>query len=57
VYSLTQKGLDLLPMLTEIVLWSAKYDENTAADAGFVAMAKSDRSALHAQVLGKLHGV
>ena len=53
VYSLTPKGLDLLPVLTEIILWSAKYDENTAADPGFVEMAKVDRSALYAQVLGK----
>ncbi|MFN0035578.1 MAG: winged helix-turn-helix transcriptional regulator [Saprospiraceae bacterium] len=51
VYSLTEKGLDLLPVLTEIILWSAKYDENTAADAGFVEMARTDRSALHAKVL------
>lgn len=54
VYSLTQKGLDLLPVLTEIILWSAKYDENTAADVGYVEMAKSNRSTLHAQILGKL---
>lgn len=54
VYSLTQKGLDLLPMLTEIILWSAKYDENTAADAGYLEMAKSNRSVLHAQILEKL---
>lgn len=54
VYSLTQKGLDLLPVLTEIILWSAKYDENTAADVGYLEMAKSNRSVLHAQVLEKL---
>ena len=54
VYSLTQKGLDLLPLLTEIILWSAKYDENTAADKGFVEMAKSNRSTLYDLVLEKL---
>ena len=54
VYSLTQKGLDLLPMLTEIILWSAKYDENTAADVDYVEMAKSNRSVLYTQVLEKL---
>lgn len=54
VYSLTQKGLDLLPMLTEIILWSAKYDENTAADVDYVEMAKSNRSVLYMQVLEKL---
>lgn len=54
VYSLTPKGLDLLPVLTEIILWSAKYDENTAADKGFVELAEADRSVLYAQVLEKL---
>lgn len=54
VYSLTQKGQDLLPILTEIILWSAKYDKNTAADASFVEMAKLDRGALHAQILEQL---
>lgn len=53
-YSLTQKGLDLLPLLTEMILWSAKYDVQTAADAGFVEMAKTDRHALYADVLEKV---
>lgn len=28
VYSLTQKGLDLLPIVIEIMDWGAKYNEN-----------------------------
>ena len=31
VYTLTQKGLDLIPMLFEMVLWSAEYDEQSEA--------------------------
>lgn len=54
VYSLTPKGLDLLPVLTEIIVWSAKYDAETAADAGFVELAKSNRAVLYEEVLGKL---
>lgn len=30
-YSLTEKGLDLIPMLFEMVLWSAKYDPQSEA--------------------------
>ena len=30
-YSLTDKGLDLIPMLLDIVLWSAKYDPKSHA--------------------------
>jgi DNA-binding HxlR family transcriptional regulator len=31
IYSLTQKGLDLVPVLFEMVLWSAKYDPQSQA--------------------------
>jgi len=31
IYSLTPKGLDLIPMLFEMVLWSAKYDSQSEA--------------------------
>ena len=30
-YSLTDKGLDLIPMLLDIVIWSAKYDPKSYA--------------------------
>lgn len=30
-YSLTEKGLDLIPMIFEMVLWSAKYDPQSEA--------------------------
>lgn len=32
VYSLTEKGLDLVPMLFEMVLWSAKHDPRSEAN-------------------------
>ncbi len=31
VYSLTEKGLDLIPLIFEMVLWSAKYDSRSEA--------------------------
>jgi DNA-binding HxlR family transcriptional regulator len=31
IFSLTQKGLDLVPVLFEMVLWSAKYDPQSEA--------------------------
>lgn len=54
IYSLTPKGLDLLPVLTEIIVWSAKYDADTAAEAGFVEMARTNREVLHTSILEKL---
>lgn len=49
-YSLTKKGVDLLPLLVEIVLWSAKYDSKTAAPKKFVAQAKNDRGTIIKQI-------
>lgn len=31
IYSLTEKGLDLIPLLFEMVLWSDKYDSKSEA--------------------------
>ncbi|MFA5834100.1 MAG: helix-turn-helix domain-containing protein [Bacteroidota bacterium] len=31
IYSLTKKGLDLIPLLFEMVLWSEKYDSQSEA--------------------------
>lgn len=31
IYSLTEKGLDLIPVILEIVLWSATYDRGSEA--------------------------
>ncbi|MEK6839890.1 MAG: helix-turn-helix domain-containing protein [Nanoarchaeota archaeon] len=49
-YQLSEKGIDLLPMLLEIIVWSAKYDSKTAAPKDFVAQAKSNRGQLIKQI-------
>lgn len=43
LYSLTRKGKDLEPMLTELILWSAKYDPKSAASKDFVEQARKNR--------------
>lgn len=50
VYAPTRKGLDLLPVMLEMVSWSAKYDADTAAPAPFVARIRSDRNAVIAEL-------
>jgi DNA-binding HxlR family transcriptional regulator len=35
-YRVTIKGMDLLPMMLEMIAWSAKYDPHTAAPRAFV---------------------
>ena len=54
IYRLSPKGQDLLPALTEIILWSAKYDNDSAVDRKFVRQAKADRVSLYRQVLDNL---
>ncbi len=49
-YQLTEKGMDLLPMLLEIIVWSAKYDSKTAAPKEFVNQAKNNRGKLIKQI-------
>ncbi len=42
-YVLTEKGLDLIPVLVEMANWSAEHDPYTAAPAAWIAMMKADR--------------
>jgi DNA-binding HxlR family transcriptional regulator len=50
-YALTPKGRALAPILVEMILWSAKYDSDTAADRGFIRRAKKDRDGLLAELM------
>jgi hypothetical protein len=45
-YELTDEGLDLAPVLVEMILWSARHDPQTAADPAFVRKAQRDKSEL-----------
>lgn len=53
-YRLTQKGVDLLPVLLDIIAWSAKYDADTAAPKSFIRRLKNDREKLVEEILDKL---
>jgi DNA-binding HxlR family transcriptional regulator len=54
IYGLTPKGIDLLPVLTEVILWSAKHDKLSAVDTKFVRQAKKDREGLFAKITESL---
>jgi DNA-binding HxlR family transcriptional regulator len=43
VYTLTEKGLALIPVLLEMSGWSAQYDPETTAPQQFVAAVYADR--------------
>ena len=53
VYTPTRKGLGLLPVILEIVRWSARYDPKTAAPASFVRRLWHDRENLMREILAK----
>jgi DNA-binding HxlR family transcriptional regulator len=43
-YRVTAKGMDLLPMMVEMIAWSAKYDPHTAAPRAIVRQIARDRA-------------
>jgi DNA-binding HxlR family transcriptional regulator len=45
-YYLTRRGMDLLPTMVEMIVWSAGHDPDSAAPTSFVELARSNRPAL-----------
>ena len=56
VYRLTPKGLDLAPMMLEIILWSARHDPETGVSGAFVRRARRDREGLLREVVAQSEG-
>ena len=53
IYSPTGKALDLIPLILEIIDWSAKHDPKTAAPKEFLKALEKDRIALARQFRSK----
>ncbi len=45
-YSLTEKGLDLIPILLEMAGWSAKHDPLTGAPPDWIALVNTEKEAM-----------
>ena len=43
IYAPTAKGLDLLPVMVELIRWGAKHNAQTAAPASFIRNLEADR--------------
>lgn len=56
LYSLTEKGLDLIPLLFEMVLWSAKYDTRSEAKriVRLVELIRQDNRKISREVIEKV---
>ena len=50
IYEPTEKALDLLPVLIELMRWSAKYDPKSAAPPRFARRLARDREGLIADL-------
>ncbi len=53
-YRLTPKGIDLLPIMLEIIQWSARYDPRTAAPREFVKRLRAEKAHLTAELRSSL---
>ena len=45
-YMLTERGLDLIPVLVELANWSAQHDPQTGAPAAWIALMKAERETM-----------
>jgi DNA-binding HxlR family transcriptional regulator len=54
VYELTQKGVDLLPLVLEAVIWGSKYLPETITPKAFLRRLKKDRGAVIQEILESL---
>jgi DNA-binding HxlR family transcriptional regulator len=52
IYAPTPKALDLVPLILEMIRWSAKYDSKSAASKKMLADYKKDRESLIRQITG-----
>jgi DNA-binding HxlR family transcriptional regulator len=50
VYSLTDRGLDLIPILLDMATWGARHDPQTGAPEVWITMVKADRDNIIRQV-------
>lgn len=53
-YRLTEKGLALMPILLEMMAWSAAHDPKTGASPAFIERIRADRASLMATLQSAL---
>jgi len=53
-YSLTKKGLAMLPLMVDMIVWSGEFDKDTEAVDDFITQAKTRREELLSGLTSKL---
>jgi DNA-binding HxlR family transcriptional regulator len=56
IYSVTQKGKDLLPILIEMTLWGFQYDPKTPASKDFVERTRTGKRQLALEMAQAIEG-
>ncbi len=56
-YSLTEKGIALLPIMVEIISWSGEFDKDTAAGIEFLNQARENRESLLSELTRELRSL
>ena len=56
LYRLTQKGIDLMPMMLAMMNWAERYDDRTEVPRDFIDKLRSDQSGLEQELLEQLNG-
>lgn len=56
LYRLTEKGIDLVPLLVDLAVWGAMHGPGTAAPKAFLKRAAEDRETLLAEIASALRG-
>lgn len=46
IYSLTERGIDLIPVMIDMIAWSGKYDTQSAVPKVFLKQLASNREAV-----------
>jgi DNA-binding HxlR family transcriptional regulator len=54
-YSLTEKGKDLIPILVEIILWSAKHQKGLAVTDSFIEKAQKNKAQVIENIASRLN--
>lgn len=54
IYSLTEKGKELMPMMLAMINWAEKYDEATEVPKEFIEKLRSDKQQLEQELLDNL---
>jgi len=54
IYALTEKGIDLVPILIDLAQWGAKYDPNTGVPAALKQRIENDRDGVIAELREQL---